>query len=118
MIKAKANVMKDLGIVLRHRVSILKKTTGTDSDGYPTEEWAAVTTVWAEAKPIAGREYFTAAAVQAQHQVRFTMRYRKDITPDMRLRYDEQDYEIKGPPIDLGGRGTWLQVMGEVITGG
>jgi len=102
---------------LRHRVSILKKTTGTDPDGYPTEEWAAVATVWAEVKPIAGREYFTAAAVQAEHQVRFTMRYRKDVTSDMRLRYDDQDYEIKAI-LDLGARRAWLQVMGEVITGG
>jgi len=115
--KPKANVMKDLGIVLRHRVSILKKTTGTDSDGYPTEVWGTHATIWAEVKPIAGREYFTAAAVQAEHQVRFTMRYRKDITTDMRLRYDNQDYEIKAI-LDLGGQRTWLQVMGEVITSG
>lgn len=102
---------------LRYRVSILKKTTGTDPDGYPIEEWVPIFIVWAEAKPIAGREYFTAAAVQAQHQVRFTMRYRNDITSDMRLRYDGQDYEIKAI-LDLGGRRTWLQVMGEVVTSG
>lgn len=102
---------------LRHRVAILKKTTGTDPDGYPIKDWVPIFTVWAEVKPIAGREYFTAAAVQAQHQVRFIMRYRKDITPDMRLQYDGQDYEIKAI-LDLGGRGAWLQVMGEVITSG
>lgn len=104
---------------LRHRVAILQKqiNTDTDADGYPTEEWVAVTTVWAEVKPIAGQEYFAAAAVQAEHQVRFTMRYRKDITPDMRLQYDGQEYEIKAI-LDLGGRRTWLQVMGEVITSG
>ena len=102
---------------LRHRVAILQKQTTIDPDGYPTEEWVAVTTVWASAEPIAGREYFTAAAVQAQHQVRFTMRYRNDITSDMRLRYDGQDYEIKAI-LDLGGRRAWLQVMGEAITSG
>lgn len=115
--KSKADVMKDLGTVLRHKVSILQKTIGTDPDGYSTEAWAPVTAVWAEVKPIAGREYFQAAAVQAEHQVRFTMRYRKDITPDMRLQYDGQDYEIKAI-LDLGGRRTWLQVIGEVITNG
>ena len=117
MLKSKANVMKDLGIVLRHRVAILRKQTGTDPDGYPREERVPVSYIWAEVKPIAGREYFTAAAVQAEHQVRFTMRYRKDVTSDMRLRYDDRDYEIK-TVLDLGGRRTWLQVMGEVITGG
>ena len=102
---------------LRHRVVILEKQTSVDPDGYPTENWVNVATVWASVEPIAGREYFRAAAVQAQHQVRFTMRYRKDITPDMRLVYDGQEYEIKAI-LDLGGRRSWLQVMGEVITGG
>lgn len=102
---------------LRHRVAILQKQTTIDPDGYPIETWVAAATVWASVEPIAGREYFQAAAVQAQHQVRFTMRYRNDITPDMRLQYDGQDYEIKAI-LDLGGRRTWLQVMGEVITGG
>lgn len=117
MIKSKADVMQDLGTVLRHHVTFLQKTTGTDPDGYPTETWEPVLYTWAEVKPIAGREYFTAAAVQAEHQVRFTMRYRKDVTSDMRLRYDGQDYEIKAI-LDLGGRRTWLQVMGEVIQSG
>lgn len=102
---------------LRHRIAILQKQTGTDPDGYPMEEWISIFSIWAEVKPIAGREYFTAAAVQAQHQVRFTMRYRKDITPDMRIRYDGQGYEIKAI-LDLGGRRTWLQVMGEAVTSG
>ncbi len=102
---------------LRHRILILQKQTGTDPDGYPTEEWVPVVTVWAAVEPIAGREYFTAAAINAQHQVRFTMRYRADVTPDMRLQYNGQDYEIKAV-LDLGGRRTWLQVMAEVIQSG
>ncbi len=102
---------------LRHRVQIRQKQAIVDPDGYPTEGWAAVATVWAAVEPIAGREYFQAAAVQAEHQVRFTMRHRKDIAADMRLHYDGQDYEIKAI-LDVGGRRTWLQVMGEVVTSG
>jgi len=102
---------------LRHRVTILQKTTDIDTDGYPVEEWVAVATVWAAVEPISGREYFQAAAVQAENQTRFTMRYRKDVTPDMRLQYDGQDYEIKAI-LDLGGWRRWLEIMGEVVTGG
>jgi SPP1 family predicted phage head-tail adaptor len=102
---------------LRHRVAILEKQTTVDPDGYPVNTWVAVTTLWVSVEPIAGREYFRAAAVQAQHQVRFTMRYQKGITSDMRLRYAEQDYEIKAV-LDLGGDHKWLQVMAEVITSG
>jgi len=102
---------------LRHRVAILQKQTTIDPDGYPIETWVAAATVWASVEPIAGREYFQAAAVQAQHQVRFTMRYRKDITPAMRLRWDGEDYEIKAV-IDLEGRRRWLQIMVEAVSSG
>lgn len=101
---------------LRHRVAILQKQTGVDPDGYPTEMWSTTATVWAAVEPIAGREYFQAAAVQAQNQTRFTMRYRK-LTPDMRLQHDGQDYGVKSV-LNLGGRYVWLQVMAEVVTSG
>lgn len=102
---------------LRHRISVLQKQTTTDPDGYPTETWEPFFSAWAQVEPIAGREYFQAAAVQAQHQVRFTMRYRKDITPDMRLRYNGQEYEIKAV-LDLEGQHKWLQIMGEAVSSG
>jgi SPP1 family predicted phage head-tail adaptor len=103
---------------LRHRVVILQKQMhGTDTDGYPTQKWEPLFSIWAAVRPASGREYFQAAAVQAEHQVRFTMRYRKDITVDMRLRYDRHNYEIKAV-IDLEGRHRWLEVMGEVVTDG
>ena len=104
---------------LRHRILILQKdATTTDTDGYPTKTWEPLFSAWAKVEPLAGREYFQAAAAQAQHQVRFTIRYRRGITADMRLRWDSQDYEIKGPPIDLGGRRKWLQIMGEATGSG
>jgi len=45
------------------------------------------------------------------------MRYRKDITPAMRLRWDGEDYEIKAV-IDLEGRRRWLQIMVEAVSSG
>lgn len=106
---------------LRHRISFLEKQNGsgtTDSDGYSVPTWIPVATVWADVKAVSSREYFQAAAVQAQGQVRFTIRYRKDIIASMKIRFDGQDYEIKGAPIDADGRRRWLQVMAEVITSG
>lgn len=55
--------------------------------------------------------------MQAEHQVRFTMRYCKDIKSNMRLKHDGQEYEIKAI-LDLGGERTWLQLMGAALTGG
>ena len=104
---------------LRHRILILQKVaTTTDSDGYPIETWKPFFPAWAKVEPVAGREYFQAAAVQAQRQVRFTIRCRRGITAAMRLRWDGQDYEIKGPPIDLGGQRKWLEIVGEAVSSG
>lgn len=103
---------------LRHRISILAKSTATrDDDGYPTETWDELFKVWANYEAISGKEYFQAAAVQAEQQVRFTMRYRAEITTDKRIRFDGKDYEIKAV-IDKDGRKQYLQVMAEVITDG
>lgn len=102
---------------LRHRVTILEKQATRDADGYPVEKWTAVGRVWAAYEPISGKEYLRAAAVQAEQQVRFTMRYRAGVTTDKRIGFDDKDYEIKAV-IDVGGQRRYLQVMAEVTTNG
>lgn len=102
---------------LRHRVTIRQKQITHDSNGYPQETWENAATVWAAVEPLSGREYFQAAAVQAEQPVRFTIRYRSDITAEMRLRYEGKDYDIKAV-IDLKGQHRWLQIMGEVVESG
>jgi len=114
--------MKNYEIVragdLRHRITFLKKEVSTDSDGYPVETWKAVFSVMANVRVIDSREYFQAAAFQAENKLRFTIRYRRGITAAMRLRYNCQDYEIIGQPADVDGRRRWLQITGEVVTDG
>ena len=103
---------------LRHRISILYKDTGArDADGYPVEEWRELFKTWASFEAISGREYFAAAAVQAEQQVRFTMRYRAEITTDKRILFDGKEYDIKAV-IDKDGRKEYLQVMAEIHNNG
>ena len=44
--------------------------------------------------PLADADPEGAAAVQAEDTTKFTMRYRGDITPDMRIAFDGDTYDI------------------------
>lgn len=104
---------------MRHRVSILKRIIGVDSDGYLTntpDPWAVIRVVWAAVEPLSGREYFQAAAVQAEHQVKFIMYYQRGLTCDMRLQWDGRIYEIKAIPEN--GKRDLSEVWAEAISNG
>ena len=85
---------------LRHRITIQERVSGTDGRGFQTESWQDICTVWAAAENLRGREFFAAAAVQAEHTVKFTIRYREGITPAMRIVFNDKTYNITG--IDHG----------------
>lgn len=78
---------------LDRRITIQKKGRKVDDAGFPVpnpKEWEDVVTVWAAREPIRGREFFAAAAAQAETTVRYKIRYREGITSEMRL-YDIKD---------------------------
>ena len=95
---------------LKHRVQIQVRSSTTDAMGQAAEVWSVVATVWAEAMPLRGREFFAAAQVQQEHAVKFTLRWRADLVPTSRLVWRGQAYDITGVT-DLGGRGAWAEVM-------
>jgi SPP1 family predicted phage head-tail adaptor len=95
---------------LRHRVQVQTRAATTDDMGQAAEQWATVLTVWAEALPLRGREFFAAAQVQQEHSVKFTMRWRPELKPTARIVWRGQVYDITGVT-DLGGRGAWAEVM-------
>lgn len=79
---------------LRHKVTLQKKVVTEDELKQQTETWTDIATVWASVEPLSGREYFTAKQVNADISVKITMRYRKDVTPEMRVAFNETVYEI------------------------
>ncbi|MEW8997903.1 MAG: phage head closure protein [Thermoanaerobacter sp.] len=80
--------------LLRHRITLQKFMVITDPDGFTTQQWQDVATVWAAIENLHGREYWEAATVQAENTVKFTIRYRPDVTNDMRIVFRGQMYEI------------------------
>lgn len=79
---------------LRHRITLQKYIETTDQEGFSTQEWQDIATVWASVENLYGREYWQAAAIQAENTVKFTIRYRKDIDNTMRIKFQNKLYNI------------------------
>lgn len=78
---------------LRHRVAFLHRAVRVNS-GVVSEMWEPAFVCWASVEPIAGREYWQAAAVNRENEVRFTVRFRRDVDERMRVQFNSAQYRI------------------------
>jgi SPP1 family predicted phage head-tail adaptor len=97
---------------LRHRVFLESATRTSDGAGGSTTEWSAVAEVWAAIWSRTVEEDFTLdrLAGTASHDI--WIRYRSDVTPDMRFRCGARIFDILGA-IDIEDRGHWLKCPSE-----
>lgn len=79
---------------LRHRVTFQKHTTSVNDNGFEVETWEDFKTVWAAVSNLHGREYYAAAAVQAENTVKFTIRYLEGLNTTMRILFQGRQYNI------------------------
>lgn len=80
---------------LNRKITFRELTITQDPNtGEMIETWADAFSVFARVDPLVGREYFAAAAVQAEDSRKFTMRYRGDVDPTMRIAFDGDEYNI------------------------
>lgn len=94
----------------RRRVVLQEKTFTRDAMGGEVITWVDRATVWSAVDPLRGREYLDAMQKQAEVTIRFTMRYRADVTQAWRVKWENKYYEIV-EPIDVEGRHRELQIM-------
>ena len=99
---------------LRHRVTIQRLVGTRDSYGEVQGSWTDVATVWAAVEPLRGREFLEAQMAQAAATIRVRIRYRADLTPEMRVVYGSQLLNIRAV-IDVEGRHRELWLMCEEI---
>lgn len=105
---------------LNRKITIQKVMNAVDPEGIPIEEWTNVATLWSNRKPLSGREYFEAAAINAEKTIKYRIRYRRDILPNMRI-FDVLDgkyYSIKAVLDDYYGDRTQTHLMCELIEDG
>ena len=86
---------------LRHRIAVQKPGIEKDDYGSATQApWEDIFTSWAEIKPMTGRERWANEHTinNATHSIR--IRYRNNVTPEMRVLHGSKVYQITGIPID------------------
>lgn len=84
---------------LRHRLVIQKPVETQDSvTGAMAVNWQEVATVWSAIEPLSAKEFIAAQVENSQVSARITVRYRSDLTHEMRLYHAAKDkiYKIEG----------------------
>ena len=104
------------------KVTIQRKVTTSDPEGMATVTWQDVATVRANVRGLKGREFFQAAAVNAEGTIVVTIRWWPGVTPEMRLKYtapDQVEHILDIYNVNPLGRKQWLELMcREVVAGG
>jgi SPP1 family predicted phage head-tail adaptor len=97
---------------LNQRIRIEQRVKSDNTKGEIAKGvWATLADVWANARPLRGREFFAAAQMQAELTTKFTIRYRTDVDETMRVIWKGEPYEIAAPPIEVGGGHEWIELM-------
>lgn len=110
MAKAKLLVNK-----LNIRITFLQRTTGRDEYGEPIDEWTQVKTVWASKFDLMGTDFYAAQTSDTKVEVKFSCRYTKDVSKDMRIQCGDEIYDIVGVPIDVDNKHRELLIYARLV---
>ena len=80
------------------------------SHGATITKWKSIATVWAEVKPLSGREYFSAQQVQSEITTQIWLRHLDGIKPSMRVKFGKRFLEIVAV-LNTQERNVSLQLM-------
>ncbi len=96
---------------LNQRIRLDQRVKGVNSRGEVTYTWAPLITLWAQAIPLRGRDFFAAAQTQSEITTRFRIRYRTGIDETMRVVWKGVLYDIKAPPMEVDGAREWIDLL-------
>ena len=97
---------------LDQRITLEQESRVPDDQGGAVSTWATLATVWAEVRPLSGRERAELASVQAPATYRFRIRRRADVTDTMRIGWNGGTYNIRFIA-DAGGRELYMTIDAE-----
>lgn len=81
---------------LPHKIVIEYPVHEQDSYGSDEVNWLTFASVWAGKAPFSAKEFTAAKALHSKLTARFTIRYREDITAEMRIIHRGKIYNIEG----------------------
>lgn len=70
---------------MNKRVTFLNPPGVIGDDGWPSTEWTPYKRLWVEIKTNTGARLFNSDATQWQGKIVLGLRYRNDLTPEMRV---------------------------------
>ncbi len=79
---------------LNKRINILDFRESENELGQTVNALKVVKTVWAEIHPLKSKEYIEAGLTQTESTYKITMRYFKDLTEEMCIEYNGQQFSI------------------------
>lgn len=97
---------------LNKRVDIEKPVHTSDSGGGFSESWQIFASVWAEVKPLRGRENFADFKLHGTVNYRITIRYLSGIEPRMRVNYNGRIFNIRAV-MNVDEADTVLELLAE-----
>ena len=80
--------------LLNRRVTIQMRVASRDASGGVVETYTERATVWADARPMSGREVVAAGNLVASEMIEFTLRHRDDVEPTDRIVMDGRVFAI------------------------
>jgi SPP1 family predicted phage head-tail adaptor len=92
------------------RIRLQQRVAGVDSLGQPSTTWQDVATLWAQAQPLRGREFWAAGQMQSEASVRFRVRWRSGVTTAMRVLWRDQAHDIVAV-VDVDGGHHTLELL-------
>lgn len=95
---------------LRHIITLQEQVIIKDELEQEIETWKEVYKVWAEIKPLSGKEYFKARQTKSDVRIQVTIRYRKEVHNQMRIEFDNQVYEIVSV-VNVEHKNKYLQLL-------
>lgn len=85
-------------------VTLQRRTAGQDAAGQPVEGWEDVAQVWADFRVLSGLEAIKADALTSVTKASCRVRYREDLTPDMRAMVSGEAWQIVSIQPDVNKR--------------
>lgn len=100
---------------LRHRVLIESRQTSVGDLGGSIITWPELDTVWANVEPLRGQEYLAGQQLSNKVVAKITIRYRGDVTTDMRATWGTTVYDITDV-VNVKGRYERLELMCQEVS--
>lgn len=80
---------------LRHRITFQSENKTPDGYRGHTSTWNDVVTVWGKVEPVSGREYYYANQLKNAISHKITIRFRPDITAELRAVFEKRTMKIE-----------------------